>query len=110
MDNTTVENKLPEDFKKRWVEALRSGEYKQGKCQLYNKRTDTYCCIGVYAAVNNIRLSYEGLEMIDASGKPNGYKPLRMLLSQGVVYDLWNMNDTEGKSFSEIADYIEKNL
>lgn len=34
------------DIKKEWVEALRSGEYKQGKMNLRSKN-DEYCCLGV---------------------------------------------------------------
>lgn len=36
-------------IKKRWVEALRSGEYEQGRMKLRNKGTesDTFCCLGV---------------------------------------------------------------
>lgn len=37
------------DIKKRWIEALRSGEYKQGKQQLKIVSSDPpcYCCLGV---------------------------------------------------------------
>lgn len=37
---------MKKDVKKRWVEALRSGDYKQGKGCLHPKE-DTYCCLGV---------------------------------------------------------------
>jgi hypothetical protein len=33
-------------IKSRWVKALKSGKYKQGKGQLKNY-DDTYCCLGV---------------------------------------------------------------
>lgn len=35
--------------KKKWIEALRSGEYKQGKQMLY--RNGRYCCLGVGCVV-----------------------------------------------------------
>lgn len=35
------------EIKKRWVEALRSGEYSQGKGALRAQSADSYCCLGV---------------------------------------------------------------
>lgn len=35
------------DVKAKWVEALRSGEYKQGKGQMHNREENSYCCLGV---------------------------------------------------------------
>lgn len=37
--------KTPEEARKAWVEALRSGEYKQGKQLLH--ADDRFCCLGV---------------------------------------------------------------
>lgn len=103
------ENKLPEDFKKRWVAALRSGEYKQGKSNLYID--GKYCCLGVACIVagmthdtidgdslinNDIKFSIVPIVLHDSLGDNIG---LRLAI----------MNDN-GKSFSEIADYIEENL
>lgn len=39
--------KMREDIKARWLSALRSGKYKQGRDVLHNKTTDTFCCLGV---------------------------------------------------------------
>lgn len=33
--------------KKMWVDALRSGQYKQGTDALYTPETNSYCCLGV---------------------------------------------------------------
>lgn len=33
--------------RKKWTAALRSGEFAQGKGQLYEPETDGYCCLGV---------------------------------------------------------------
>lgn len=38
--------KKPLDILNKWVEALRSGKYKQGQRYL-RSRNDTYCCLGV---------------------------------------------------------------
>jgi len=40
-------NKL---IKKKWVKALRSGEYKQGRYCLVNNK-DQFCCLGVLANI-----------------------------------------------------------
>jgi hypothetical protein len=37
---------MNKEYKQKWVEALRSGEYKQGKGVLRSK-SDEYCCLGV---------------------------------------------------------------
>lgn len=34
-------------LKAKWVEALRSGEFKQGQGKLHNPKEDSYCCLGV---------------------------------------------------------------
>lgn len=36
---------MKEDIKRRWIEALKSGEYEQGSGAL--RDGDTYCCLGV---------------------------------------------------------------
>lgn len=40
-----MEKKLPVEFKTKWVEALRSGEYQQTKEYLHSE--GGYCCLGV---------------------------------------------------------------
>lgn len=46
----------------KWVAALRSGEYKQGKGVLHNQDTNTYCCLGVlcdlFVKEKNIKDTY----------------------------------------------------
>lgn len=46
-------HKMNPEVKKLWLEALRSGEYKQCKGWLHsrNERGDTYCCLGVLCAL-----------------------------------------------------------
>lgn len=38
--------KMDKKIKKRWVAALRSGKYKQGKGALHNRQNE-FCCLGV---------------------------------------------------------------
>ncbi|WP_159795746.1 hypothetical protein [Puerhibacterium puerhi] len=39
--------KLDPAVKEEWLEALRSGKYKQARSALHDTRTDSYCCLGV---------------------------------------------------------------
>ncbi len=43
--------KMPKTLLDKWLKALRSGEYKQGRGTLYCKKSDSYCCLGVLQAV-----------------------------------------------------------
>ena len=36
----TKKPKLPKRFKNKWINALRSGKYKQGQSDLYNENKD----------------------------------------------------------------------
>lgn len=113
------ENKLPPDFKAKWVAALRSGEYKQGRGQLRNHNNE-YCCLGVACIVTG----YEVELIKDKCYVPKDFELIPMKL-RGASYDsslvklLANMNDGQDpqsgrdvkiSTFSEIADYIEENL
>lgn len=104
------ELKLPEDFKKKWIEALRSGKYTQGKFFLQSTN-NTYCCLGVACRVAGIKrdlrdfTTIKNIPMFD-----NVPKILHADDSPDIVTGLASMNDLENKSFLEIADYIEKEL
>lgn len=106
MENT--ENKLPPDFKAKWIAALRSGEYKQGRMKLLSD-DGSYCCLGVYARVCG-GMSHDQLMSAE------GYGLLQKHVGVDLDYTFWVMNDGDlegdrpAKSFSEIADYIEANL
>jgi hypothetical protein len=97
------------ELKQKWVTALRSGEYKQGRRALKTIH-GTHCCLGVLA------------DVIDPNGwEGRGWKDNTVWLSYNIdTIDLsdvdqdtlMGMNDCpdDPKSFSEIADYIEANL
>ncbi len=106
---------------KKWVKALRSGEYKQGKGYLVNNK-DEFCCLGVLC---NIAPDYVRGEWI--RDKDTGEwemfgdseaTPRKIMKWSGLKddcgeydsdeYDLAEHNDN-GKSFTEIADIIEQN-
>lgn len=45
---------IPRDFAEQWIEALYSGEYKQGSLLKYDKKdNEYYCCLGVACKVYN---------------------------------------------------------
>jgi hypothetical protein len=84
----------------KWVDALRSGNYKQGKQYLKDDQ-GRYCCLGV---------------LCDSMGETFGekdantqhlYAVFNTDLIPSVYPECVNMNDTKGCSFSEIADFIE---
>ena len=89
-------------LKKKWVEALMSGKYRQGKTLLYGSFTRRHCCLGV---------------LWECAGEPRdkiadiGMRPIREL---GVLdFDereaLADMNDS-GIPFEVIAGFIQENL
>jgi hypothetical protein len=116
--------KLPEDFKAKWIAALRSGEYKQGTDSLCSQagKDKLYCCLGVGYRVatgedpTDTSSGYidDELERIaHERGVPKGI--VGNSSDNKIVRTLSRMNDgmppfTPQQSFSKIADYIEKNL
>lgn len=78
----------------RWVEALRSGDFKQGKYTMHNEGTQAFCCLGVAAKVNDLQLYDYDLLVCD----------LRLRNTGNFV----KMNDFTGLTFEQIADEIER--
>lgn len=98
--------KLPKKFKEKWITALRSGEYKQCKHQLHNNWG--HCCLGVAEIV--LGLKTEDNEGFILLGKKFPKAITGTVNNNLVVATLaFEMNDS-GKSFEEIADWIETNL
>lgn len=99
---------LTETLKAKWIAALKSGQFKQGKDRLKNK--DKYCCLGVLREVSG----YTGRT---ASGLLTPRHRKRSWSSKSLVdglpvdqqQTLAEMNDG-GYSFSKIADWIEENI
>lgn len=84
---------------KEWVAALRSGEYKQGKYDLYTPKTNSYCCLGVAAKVVGATIE----QMLKGGGYIEAEKQLAMFETEA----FWRMNDDQGLTFEQIADRIE---
>ncbi len=109
---------MKEEVKNEWVKALRSGEYKQAKHTL--KRNDAgHCCLGVLCDISKVGKWEDGTSSYYyvtkdgnaayTSPPPLVYEWAGIIKTMGSNDHLMNMNDTQGKSFLEIADYIDKN-
>lgn len=104
----------------KWVDALRRGNYKQGK---YRLRTgDTFCCLGVACDVfkRQLKLRWkrrnvsDGDEAFYIGGKdadlPLAVQSILGLKSPNGSFNgdtLAGENDYTGLNFNEIADLIE---
>ena len=108
-------------WKKKWIKALRSEKYKQGRGALRKRIRDDskFCCLGVLCDLVDPTkwrhrqdakfFTYEG----DSANLPMSVKCETGL--DGVDMNPYRrrlvlMNDRERCSFSQIADYIEEKL
>ena len=104
-------------LKAKWLEALRSGRYKQGRYRLRNNG-DEFCCLGVLCDISGHGewehlpgkgYTYKRGEEDDDSGLPQFMHDIvNMTCQQG--YKLMGMNDDDWLSFPEIAEWIEENI
>lgn len=115
--------KMPKAMKEKWLAALRSGKYKQGKGALYDPVTDGYCCLGVLehvcdgkvemytSAVNlhNKAMAMPTKEWYEANGITGLEDKQYDSYGTTTEWRLAHMNDSD-KSFAEIADFIEKEV
>lgn len=97
---------------KEWTKALRSGEYKQGQHFLH--KDESFCCLGV--AYDLLGATWEKLDTwpspsyVVEVGKEEFELPNQLNFPVGFdILTLVTMND-RGKSFKEIADYIESKV
>lgn len=110
-DQSVTPAKMNAALKAKWVDALRSGDYQQG--EMFLRRDGKHCCLGVLCELAGIEIS-EGGGMVKGPYEKDDYEPIyKVIGSVDAAQELWRMNDGHGRpkrSFSEIADYIEKNL
>ena len=93
-------------FIQKWIAALRSGEYKQGKIALL--QDGHYCCLGV--AADLLEKDGEAPQRPWRSARVGVLSmPFPGKLSRTTENRLWIMND-DGVPFPEIADYIEREI
>lgn len=98
-------------LKTKWIEALRSGNYQQGRGTLKDEE-GRFCCLGVLCDVMGGKWNDTGDAEVNgelqsfylghAAERAAGFR-----LHQ--QEKLWTMND-DRVPFSAIADYIEQNL
>ena len=117
--------KLDPEVKEKWLAALRSGEYEQGDGQLcYNGK---FCCLGVLNDVLDLGYPEDygyltgshpdvRIKLKEKYGVDLGWGELALLtgepaliLPEDIQSELAHMNDC-GRTFDEIADYIERHL
>ncbi len=117
---------MDQNLKTKWVSALRSDEYVQGHRRLATVSHDnsvSYCCLGVLCEVAGIESNVEEVKAKNPGfsfrsvyyGDHMVTSPEEELLKQWGISEeaieiLMSMNDSDNKSFAEIADYIERNL
>lgn len=113
MKEPLIKTKKDKEQVIKWLAALRSGKYKQSKEVLQS--IDGYCCLGVACKVliPKSKMTFNGKSGLMSGSMPvtqefapdwlvqiNGYLPTR----------LTNLNDIDNYTFSQIADYVEKEL
>lgn len=112
---TEKEYQLEKAFAEKWIKALRSGKFKQGNDYLFEKVTDSYCCLGVACKITMPGANINHTPFIDAIRVANKlYNKIPKLLRGNAkenkfVAEVSGMNDN-GISFNEIADWIEENV
>lgn len=109
---------MKKEIKDKWVAALRSGDYEQGKYKA--KIGNKYCCLGVLI---DVFLKEKGLTWLDRTTTkafmgedainyaqsvylPKDVADWAALKTPIGVYG--KMNDFQNKTFNEIADFIEE--
>ena len=104
--------------KAKWVEALRSGKYKQGRGQL--RLGDTYCCLGVLCDIMGTGWTTVGFPQADLNSlyvtasdgddtlPSDGFCGLGIHAMENLAAMNDGIQDYHKHSFSEIATYIEE--
>lgn len=92
---------MDKKLKEKWVKALRSGKYPQGKNMLYDGMTGGYCCLGVLHRCAG--QSSEAIDRLTFGDAPE------LVGDQDAVDELADMND-DGVPFEMIAGFIQETL
>jgi hypothetical protein len=108
---------------KAWLEALRSGKYKQGAYRLKDSLTNGFCCLGVLCEISN-QGGFDNKDnyvcdetYADATQYSTQWVPKKVqdwiglrssIGALRIGESLTGFNDAEGLTFSQIADVIER--
>lgn len=114
---------MNQEIKEKWVDALRSGNYKQGKSKLRNA-DNTFCCLGVLCDVVNPKPWQQYSDNSWSYQSNVEILPSDLYLAAGITctgdlkklvhvgsttyLTLAQMNDSGNFSFQQIADIIEE--
>ena len=97
-----------------WVGALRSGEYKQTRGTL--QFNNCFCCLGVACKVAeqhsvpiDKRLNSDRIHIIRGGNLFASQPAVKSWLGLKRENECMRLNDSQGQSFPQIADYIEAN-
>lgn len=106
--------RLPVDKKQSWVNALRSGLYKQGKFKLCDI-SNHYCCLGVFAQIDNSYIKDNSDILSDYIEYTKNNRTYDANISEDdIPFDiqefLIDLNDNGITTFNKIADLIEEYL
>lgn len=105
------------EIKEKWLESLRSGKYEQGTGALRKngEACDQFCCLGVLCdiiAPEKWKLANKSEIFIhdcDRVGTLSSRLKEKVGLNADIEEQLIDLNDN-GKSFSEIADFIQEHV
>lgn len=109
---------MNQKLKQKWVEALRSGKYRQSSG--YLQHGDGFCCLGVLCDVIDPNSWADSSRLVAGDISAKHWKdssvfslPAATLNEINLTYDeegeLIGLNDND-RPFEEIANHIEKNL
>lgn len=96
------------ELKTKWVEALRSGDFKQTRSEFRRERGNgdvSYCCLGVLCVVGGVEPKPTACGNWDFADTALG----KNLEGKLWADQLASLNDS-GAAFPEVANFIELNL
>ena len=96
------------EVKKKWLNALRSGDYPQGR-EFLQDSEGNYCCLGVLCETTGNASNRDMLQPFPINDPANELPKPFCGLSPKMQSKLAEMND-EGFTFEEIATYISRNV
>lgn len=95
------------EIKQRWVKALRSGKYTQGRTVMVDsiRGKDKFCCLGVLCDIQEPNRVMWGPNTDNGNAVPPS--SLKAGLSTDDTHLMMEANDTHKWTFEDIATYIE---
>lgn len=107
-----IKTKMNQGVKSLWVEALRSGNYKQGKYRL--KSGNSFCALGVLCDISHLG-EWNGTHYVTKTDENNFIPPYEVQkwanMNGFKVFktNIPSMNEM-GLSFNQIANIIERHM